>query len=182
MFTQLSVVTYSGIGIMATMLRQYILPINMKMNLSTQSKTHYDTLKLSPKATHNEIKSAYYKLTLEYHPDKNKSESAKEIFQQLSDAYEVLGNHKLRKQYDRTIAVKRINIDEIQRTSSRQEHTVKSTDKIYNFDEWSQAHYGLIFQKSMYRKSQREEYLKRMKWLHQDEKSLTRKQICVSLT
>lgn len=108
------------------------------------SKNHYDTLKITPHATQNEVKSAYYKLSLEYHPDKNKSGYAKQKFHDISEAYEVLGNHELRKNYDRDIM-----IHQPSSSTTAQESTVHNKDKVYsgssrnyNFDAWMHAHYG----------------------------------------
>lgn len=56
-----------------------------------KKKNHYDSLEVDSKATQGEIKSAYFKLTMQYHPDKNTSESAKDRFRDISEAYEVLG-------------------------------------------------------------------------------------------
>ena len=54
---------------------------------------HYRVLGLTPKATQNEIKDAYYNLTKLFHPDVNddKSVDAVEKFRQITSAYEVLG-------------------------------------------------------------------------------------------
>lgn len=62
---------------------------------------HYDSLGITPKATQNEIKAAYYKLSMVYHPDKNKDEASLQKFRAITEAYEVLGNVKTRKMYDR---------------------------------------------------------------------------------
>lgn len=70
--------------------------------LSKNNRNHYDSLKLTPKATQAEVKTAYYKLSMQYHPDRNAgSEAASEQFRDISAAYEVLGNVKLRKLYDK---------------------------------------------------------------------------------
>ena len=47
-----------------------------------------------------EIKKAYHKLALKFHPDKNKSPSAEDKFKQISSAYELLSNDKERRSYD----------------------------------------------------------------------------------
>lgn len=64
----------------------------------------YETLGISKGATQQEIKNAYYRLSLEYHPDKNVGcQEAVEKFRQITEAYEVLGNFRARKLYDKGI-------------------------------------------------------------------------------
>lgn len=66
-----------------------------------KSKSFYDDLEISKTATQSEIKSAYYELSKTYHPDRNKTEQAKIKFRLISDAYEVLGNVRTRRMYDK---------------------------------------------------------------------------------
>jgi hypothetical protein len=47
-----------------------------------------------------EIKTAYRSLALKFHPDKNKDQNAGEIFQNIAEAYEVLGDAEKRREYD----------------------------------------------------------------------------------
>jgi curved DNA-binding protein len=61
----------------------------------------YDILGVDRKATAAEIKSAYRKLAMKWHPDKNKSAEAPAKFKEIGEAYEVLSSSDKRAQYDR---------------------------------------------------------------------------------
>lgn len=64
-------------------------------------KDYYKILGINKGASAAEIKKAYRKLAMQYHPDKNPdNEAAADKFKEISEAYEVLGNPKTRKQYD----------------------------------------------------------------------------------
>ncbi|PIA61150.1 hypothetical protein AQUCO_00300580v1 [Aquilegia coerulea] len=65
-------------------------------------KSYYDILQLSKGATEEQIKRAYRKLALKYHPDKNQgNEEANKKFTEISNAYEVLSDQEKRSIYDR---------------------------------------------------------------------------------
>lgn len=65
---------------------------------------YYDSLKVSPKASKAEIKSAYRRLARKLHPDKNNgSEETARAFAAIAEAYEILGNPKERSRYDKRI-------------------------------------------------------------------------------
>lgn len=64
-------------------------------------KDYYKILDVSKKATTKEIKKAYRKLSLKYHPDKNSAPDAAEKFSDISVAYDVLSDDDKRKIYDR---------------------------------------------------------------------------------
>eukprot|EP00668_Euglena_longa_P038492 GGOE01049504.1.p1 GENE.GGOE01049504.1~~GGOE01049504.1.p1 ORF type:complete len:341 (-),score=85.78 GGOE01049504.1:177-1199(-) len=61
---------------------------------------YYEWLGITPDATEVEIKKAYRKLALQYHPDKNPTPEAAEKFREVAMAYETLGNEEKRKEYD----------------------------------------------------------------------------------
>ncbi|MFX1294204.1 MAG: molecular chaperone DnaJ [Promethearchaeota archaeon] len=71
--------------------------------MSEKKQDPYELLGVSKNATKEEIKSAFRKLALKYHPDKNpdKREWAEEKFKELAEAYEILSDDRKRQMYDR---------------------------------------------------------------------------------
>ena len=62
---------------------------------------YYEILQVSKSATKAEIKKAFRKLAMKYHPDKNKGDKASETkFKEASEAYHVLSDKGRRKNYD----------------------------------------------------------------------------------
>ncbi|GFR22448.1 dnaJ homolog subfamily B member 4 [Trichonephila clavata] len=64
-------------------------------------KKFYDVLEIPETATEDDIKKAYRKMALKYHPDKNKSPEAETKFKAVSEAYEILGDKSKRCKYDK---------------------------------------------------------------------------------
>ena len=63
-------------------------------------RDYYEVLGITKNAEKGEIKNAYRKLALQYHPDRNKTPGAEERFKEISEAYAVLSDDDKRKRYD----------------------------------------------------------------------------------
>lgn len=66
----------------------------------SNKRDYYEVLGISKDASEDDIKKAYRKLAVRYHPDRCKDADAKEKFQEISEAYAVLSNKEKRAQYD----------------------------------------------------------------------------------
>lgn len=69
--------------------------------MTTSKRDYYDVLGVSKGASDEEIKKAFRKLALEFHPDRNKREGAEDKFKEINEAYQVLSDPKKRNTYDR---------------------------------------------------------------------------------
>ena len=127
-----------------TLVRSYTTPPPAR----SKSKDLYGVMGITPNATQQQIKEAYYKRSMEYHPDKNKnSKEAHTKFTELTEAYSVLGSHDLRKRYDKGLYHGHPHKHAPAHTASQEAHphdtTVRAGQKAkFDFDEFYQAHYG----------------------------------------
>lgn len=64
------------------------------------SKNYYEVLGLSNDATQDDIKKAYRSLSMQWHPDRNKTSESSEMFQKINEANETLSDNNKRRQYD----------------------------------------------------------------------------------
>lgn len=64
------------------------------------NKDYYRLLGVAKDASADEIKKAFRKLAMQYHPDRNNAPEAEEKFKEINEAYAVLSDPEKRKQYD----------------------------------------------------------------------------------
>ncbi|KAJ6655753.1 hypothetical protein lerEdw1_004806 [Lerista edwardsae] len=131
-------------------------------------------LEVPASATQAQIKTAYYRQSFLYHPDRNAgSEEAAERFTRINEAYMVLGSVALRKKYDRGI-LSRQDVCGAGRpsgreaaggpasapsASSRRTQTFTSgrtpSKPIFDFDKFFRAHYGEQLEREQFMREQR---------------------------
>ena len=131
----------TGAGGLAHLLWQRCLSSQRKQNL-------YSVLGVSPAATQADIKQSFYKLSMRYHPDKNKDNvEATERFREITEAYSVLGQYEQRRRYDKGL------LHGYAPPHVRQQATIKKKP-IYDFDEFYRAHYGEALKREQQRREE----------------------------
>lgn len=93
----------SGSQLSLDRITNYLSPTGVRTFVHVSPTEFYDIMGLTPKATSEQIKSTYFKLSKIYHPDVCKDPGGVEKFVLISKAYEVLGNEERRREYDRGI-------------------------------------------------------------------------------
>ena len=69
--------------------------------MTTKKRDYYEVLGISKTASDEDIKKAFRKLALKFHPDRNKSSDASDKFKEVNEAYQVLSDRSSRDKYDR---------------------------------------------------------------------------------
>ncbi|XP_042298786.1 dnaJ homolog subfamily C member 30, mitochondrial [Sceloporus undulatus] len=139
----------------------------------------YEILGVTPTATQAQIKTAYYKQSFLYHPDRNAgSEDAARQFTRVNEAYLVLGSVSLRKKYDRGL-LSREDLrtagkpsgkewgasDGVVTTPPRRTQTFSAgrvpVKPVFDFDAFYRAHYGEQLEREQFLRERRREHQRR---------------------
>ena len=90
---------------------------------------HYKTLNISENASAKEIKVAFRKLAVAYHPDKNKNFNAKQKFIEIKNAYDILSNPTKRSIHDNELFnFRTVN----QQTKQSSDYKYSTNEDVYN--------------------------------------------------
>ena len=120
-------------------MRHFFLVILLLISFVFNVANYYDVLGVPRNADITTIKKAFKKLSLKYHPDKNKQnpEKAKERFTEIVNAYETLKDPEKRKQYDRS-GGEGINFKPKGGNNQRERQTFQN----FNFDDIFSSFFG----------------------------------------
>ena len=101
--------------------------------LSNDIMNYYSILGVSQHAKYREIKAAYRRLALKYHPDRNSSPFSENTIKIINAAFEVLSDRDKRRQYDeKAIYNNRANKKKDQTQSSSSSPHVNSSNTVYS--------------------------------------------------
>lgn len=133
---------YKGCTVFSSRFRKY-------STIREYNKNYYDVLGVTKDASQSEIKTAYYRLSKIYHPDKNYGcPSSTQEFKCITEAYEALTNEKLRNLYNKnSSSYNKQQNKKYMHTSNRNGSNTFARlpyhrKFIYNFDIWFFNHYG----------------------------------------
>ncbi|KAG8096395.1 hypothetical protein GUJ93_ZPchr0013g35416 [Zizania palustris] len=73
---------------------------SIALHVAAKTLDPYKVLGVDKSASQRDIQKAFHKLSLKYHPDKNKGKGAQEKFAEVNNAYEILSDEEKRKNYD----------------------------------------------------------------------------------
>lgn len=106
-------------------------------------KNYYEILGIDKTSSKDEIKQAFRKLAIENHPDKG---GEKEKFQEIQEAYEILGNEEKRRNYDNGMNGRSSNFDFFFNNFHQRQHnqTIKKQNHYYNCEiNLEDVHFGI---------------------------------------
>jgi DnaJ-class molecular chaperone len=108
----------------------------IQYNTTMATPTYYEILEVPPAASALEIKKAYRRLALQYHPDRNQgSAEFKEKFQQIGQAYDCLSDASKREDYDRQLKYGSSHSPSVTASHAPFRHTSRPTvDPFAQFD------------------------------------------------
>nr|XP_057942325.1 dnaJ homolog subfamily B member 9a [Doryrhamphus excisus] len=108
----------------------------MITELLLAKKDYYDILGVSKDATDRQIKKAFHRLAMRYHPDKNNSPDAETKFREIAEAYEALSDATRRREYDQ-LSFFTGATQQGQRRAAQQSFSFKFDDIFKDFDIYS---------------------------------------------
>uniref|UniRef100_A0ACD5XP26 Uncharacterized protein n=1 Tax=Avena sativa TaxID=4498 RepID=A0ACD5XP26_AVESA len=88
-----------GIPIRSLLLASLVLS-SIVLHVAAKTLDPYKVLGVDKNASQRDIKKAFHKLSLKYHPDKNKDKGAQQKFEEINNAHEILSDEEKRKNYD----------------------------------------------------------------------------------
>lgn len=145
---------------------------------------YYEVLQVTSVASQAQIKTAYYKQSFIYHPDRNAgSDDATARFSEISEAYTVLGNKALRRKYDRGLlspadltAAVRPSAKDTSGGSAKRGSSSSSVGKVgtqggtFDFDQFYKSHYSEQLQRQRDIRVRKEEIMNRKRETMEDRK------------
>ena len=95
-------------------------------------ENYYDVLNINQYCDTSEIKKAYRKLSLQYHPDRNIDNNTKDIFNKINTAYEVLSCSDKRELYDKKVNKSDLKYQLVSDLKNQQNNNISNNETPYN--------------------------------------------------